>query len=243
VPEPNDQTLDCLLAFARQLATDREISDVLNDLSAHLTELLHVFGAGVSLLSDHQMRFATSDRSVLIELELVQEAEQRGPCVDAGRSGEPVLAGRLVEHGRAWPRYVERARELGIAAVAAVPIRDGKVIGTIDLYDTVTRHWSEREVKIATLLAHMAAGYLHSSATIEAERRTREQLQSALESRVVIEQAKGILAASQRISVDEAFRRLRKRANDQRKSLRSIAESVVEYGIQPARGSPRSPTS
>ena len=232
--EPSDQTLDGLLDFARLLAGGgREVSDVLNDLSGHLTEVLHVFGAGVSLRSQGQMRFATSDRNVLAELERVQEAEQRGPCVDAARTGKPVLAPQLVEYRHVWPGYVERAKELGIAAVATVPMRDGEVIGTIDLYEVVERDWTEREVKIASLLAHMAAGFLHTSATLEAEQRTREQLQHALDSRVVIEQAKGILAASQHISVDAAFRRLRKHANDQRSSLRSIATAVVHHGLRP----------
>jgi AmiR/NasT family two-component response regulator len=233
VVEPSDETLDGLLAFAQQLTGGREVSDVLNDLSGRLTEVLHVFGAGVSLRSQDRLRFATSDRNVLAELERVQEAEQRGPCVDAARTGEPVLAPRLVEYRHAWPRYVERALDLGIAAVATVPMRDGEVIGTIDLYEVAERDWSEREVKVATLLAHMAAGFLHNSATIENERRTRAQLQHALDSRVVIEQAKGILAASEHISVDEAFRRLRKHANDHRTSLRPVAEAVVHSGLRP----------
>lgn len=230
--EPSDQMLDSLLAFARRLTADREVSDVLNDLSGHLTGVLHVFGAGVSLRSEDGVRFATSDRNVLAELERVQEAEQRGPGVDAARTGQAVLAPRLVDYRHAWPGYVERAAQLNIAAVATVPMRDGEIVGTIDLYEVVERDWSEREVKIATVLAYMAASFLHNSAAIKAERRIREQLQNALDSRVVIEQAKGVLSGSQHISVTEAFRRLRKQANDSRTSLRDVAEAVVHSGLR-----------
>jgi GAF domain-containing protein len=232
MPHASSGVLETLLAFARTLTGEHEASDVLNDLSARTTTALGIWGAGVSLVKDGRLHFVTSDNHLVADLEQVQERDQQGPCVDAVRSGEPVRVSRLADYRAQWPDYVAQAAALGIRAVATVPMHDGVVLGTVDLYDHTEREWSGDDMTVAALLAHMATGYLHTATAIERERRTTEQLQQALDSRVIIEQAKGVIAATRNIGVDQAFQLLRVHANNRRASLRSVADAVVNLGLR-----------
>ena len=111
-------------------------------------------------------------------------------------------------------------------------------MGSLNIYDERIRHWSEGDVRAARVLADMAVGYVINASQLEQAERTREQLQEALESRVVIEQAKGMLANANGITIDEAFGRLRRHARSSRLPLREVATAVVESGLEiPAGGS------
>ena len=111
-------------------------------------------------------------------------------------------------------------------------------MGSLNIYDERTRNWSDGDVRAARVLADMAVGYVINASQLEQAERTREQLQEALESRVVIEQAKGMLANANGITIDEAFGRLRRHARSSRLPLREVATAVVESGLEiPAGGS------
>jgi hypothetical protein len=118
--------------------------------------------------------------------------------------------------------------------VASIPMRhDGESIGTVDLYSAARRDWCTGNLRAAGILADMATGYLVQARELDRQGRIVGQLREALDSRIVIEQAKGVLAAERRISVDEAFEVLRRHARNHAVSLRSVAEAVVSLGLRP----------
>ncbi len=222
-----------LSEFARTLAGNFAVSDVLHDLAERVTEVLDVPGAGVSLVDRGSIRFVTAIDEVTEVIERVQEDTQEGPCVDAHRTGELVLVADIRDDPGRWPAFAPRARELGIVAVAAIPMhRNGTRLGALDLYATVRRDWPKEDVVLARVLADMATCYIAHASELEQSRRTVEQLQEALETRVVIEQAKGMLAAERSISVNEAFELIRRHARSHSASLRAIGEAIVNLGLR-----------
>jgi ANTAR domain/GAF domain len=225
---------DAVCGFARTLARGSAVSEVLNDLSQRITTVLGLAGAGVSVLESGQLRFVAAGDERSAGLERAQEAEQAGPGVDACRAGKIVTVARLAQTSGEWGLYQRAARAASIVAVASVPMRhDGESIGAVDLYSALRRDWSAGDLRAAGVLADMATGYLVQAWELERQCRVIGQLQQALDSRIVIEQAKGVLAAERRISVDEAFEVLRRHARSHAVSLRSVAEAVVSLGLRP----------
>ncbi len=232
--EPGVQELvEALAAFARTLARGYEIADVLHDLTARAAAMLRIKGAGVSLLRGEVLEFITADSELFRDLEMVQEQHQQGPCIDAVSSGAVVTCADLDADDR-WPAYATRGRQIGVRAVAGVPMRiDGATIGAVDLYHDQPHEWSESELTLARILCDMATSYVVNASRLDQQRRTAEHLQRALDSRVVIEQAKGIIAAQRHVSVDDAWKILRKHANDHQATLHSTADAVVHLGLRP----------
>jgi GAF domain-containing protein len=219
--------------FAQTLARGATISDLLGDCAERATAVLGVAGAGVSVLESGQFRFVAATDDRFADLERVQEAVQAGPCADACQTGKIVTVGDLAESSPGWGRYEQAARDAGIVAVAAIPMRGGENIGALDLFSTVRRDWRPEDLGAAVILADMATGYLIAARELEELRRVNEQLREALDSRIVIEQAKGVLAAERNISVDQAFEVLRRHARSHSVSLRSVAQAVVSLGLRP----------
>ena len=224
---------DALISFARTLTRGYDISDVLHDLVDHVTAVLGVNCAGVSLVENGGLRFVTANQESATALERTQEKAQQGPCVDVLATEHAVAVARLADYAAQWPAYVQRAAEVGIVAVASVPLTNARPIGALDLYFDHEHEWSEDEITAARIFADIATGYVLGASELQRERRTVEQLQQALDSRIVIEQAKGILSAEKKITLDEAFVRLRRHANNHNATLRSVAEAVVHLGLRP----------
>ncbi len=220
--------------FARSLVGTPTISGVLTDLAERATAVLGAAGAGVSVSESGRIRFAAASNERAASLERAQEAAQAGPCVDAWMTGKPVTDADVsgTEHG--WGACQQAARDAGIVAVASVPMcHAGQCIGTLDLYSTARRDWSADDLAAAGLLADIATSYLVHAQELDRQGRVNEQLREALHSRIVIEQAKGVLAAERRISVDEAFEVLRRHARSHSVSLHSVAEAVVGLRLRP----------
>lgn len=157
--------------------------------------------------------------------------------MDAYRGGEPVLVANLGDYPDHWPGFARRAIALGVVAVAAIPMRlDDTRLGTLNLYTTSRRDWSDDDVTAARVLADVATSYLARASELDRSRRVAEQLQEALSSRVVIEQAKGMLAAERDISVDQAFQVIRSHARKRGASLRTVATAIVNLGLRPLPG-------
>jgi AmiR/NasT family two-component response regulator len=106
-----------------------------------------------------------------------------------------------------------------------------QVIGALNLYDAGPREWSDPDIAIAGVLADMATSYLVNASTLRQQEQLSEQLQHALESRVVIEQAKGITASQHSVSIDEAYQLIRGHARNNNASLRAVAEAIVSAGL------------
>ncbi|WP_067686319.1 ANTAR domain-containing protein [Nocardia jejuensis] len=221
-----------LARFARLLPTPYKVETALDELVTSATEVFDLAGAGVSLLEGERLRFVSATSEPVITLERVQELEQQGPCMDASTSGELVSAPDL-STDRRWPHYRQTAARVGIQAVAGIPMSlNGDKVGAVNLYSALPRPWTDDDLEAALVLADMATGYLVNANTLLQHQQVTEQLNRALESRTIIEQAKGIISSVREISPAEAFELIRKYARANQAPLHAVAHAIVEAGLR-----------
>lgn len=220
--------------FTRTLVGPYELDDVLTDLVHRITAVLGLAGSGVVLGGEDGLQFVTAYSERIAVLERFQEATQTGACVDAFRTGELVVVPNLATEVRRWPGYSAVAIALGTSAVVGVPMRlHDRTFGALNLYGEGTRSWTEEDLAAAVVLTDMATGYLINASRHRQQDQLNEQLQQALDSRVVIEQAKGIVAQAEGVGVEQAFQRIRHYARSHGSPLREVAESIVRHGLRP----------
>lgn len=215
--------------YSHTLLSDYDVTHVLHQLMDQVIEVLGVEGAGVCLADEQgRLRFvaATNADVAVIEEEQVQEDE--GPCHDAYRTGAQVVVDDLTT-SEAWPGYLRVALERGVRAVAGVPLPagDDRWIGALNLYRSDVHDWGQHELATAQLLANMASGYIATRSTMGSSEELADQLREALESRRVIEQAKGVLAGRHDITPEQAFALLRGFARRSNRILREVCAEVV----------------
>ncbi|WP_433782100.1 ANTAR domain-containing protein [Actinomycetospora sp. CA-101289] len=223
---------DLVRAFVRladTLVADFDVIELFHELCADGVDLVGAHAAGL-LLSDQggtlRVVSASSEAAHLVELFALQTDE--GPCLDAFRGSVQVVSEALARETR-WPRFTARAAEHGFAAVHALPMHlRGTTIGALNLFHREPRVLPAGELAVAQALADVATiAILSDRGTREREALT-EQLQTALTSRVIIEQAKGVLAERGHIGLDEAFARLRAHARTTRTRMTDLARGVVD---------------
>mgnify|MGYP001165960521 FL=1 len=225
--------LDMLSRFLRTLLTPYDITDALQDLTVTVQEALRLHGAGVSINRSGELEFITAQPTALVELERHQQDVQAGPCIEAFRRGEIVAIRDLGDYRDRWPEYCQMAARMGLAAVAGIPMRvDSEPIGSLNLYDATARDWGKQDLSVARIFADAASVFLINSATYDRQRVLAEQLQEALSTRIVIEQAKGIIAQTHGTDVDEAFRRIRDHARARHSTLREVSQAIVDLGLR-----------
>lgn len=212
------------------LQGDYHVGDVLYGLSDQCVDILGVAGAGVSLSEDSDLlQFVTATDGRASRVEAAQLDLGDGPCYHAFRTGQVVAVGDLEVDDR-WPDYRDVVLRAGYRSVlgVALPSTTGETVGALNLYDTEPREWGGEVREVATLLSNMASGYILMAQSI-ADARTRAQhLQRALDSRVVIEQAKGVLSATRDVDVNQAFELLRAEARSSRRRIHDLARDIVE---------------
>ena len=206
-----------------------DVVEFLDNLSTLCVSVLNVTDAGLMLADPRgTLNFvaASSERMRLIELIEIQSNE--GPCLDAFRGGEPVVNVEVLEQADRWPTFVEFARENGFQSVSAVPMRvRDTVIGALNLFEAGPSRLSDRDVVLAQAFAHVATiGILHERSLREAEA-VATQLRGALQSRIAIEQAKGLVSERAGVSIETAFDLLRKYARRNNLRLREVAEDIA----------------
>jgi GAF domain-containing protein len=221
--------------LADTLASDFDIVDFLHGLSADSVEILRAEAAGVMLADPRgglRLIASSDERMRLLELFELQDAE--GPCLDAFSSGRAVQASAA--NGRArWPVFATRASGEGFQVMCAVPLRvRTHVIGALNLFRGSDEPFTGIEMEIAQAMAEMAAIGLIQERALRERNLLTEQLQAALSSRVVIEQAKGMLAEYLTVTVDDAFKLLRIYARDHNRKLSQVASDLVDREIPSA---------
>ena len=226
--------LRTLSAFTADMVSDYDMEDVLERLTEGVTDVLALVGSGVSLDVDGRLTFVSAVTGRVAQLERLQETLQRGPCVESCYSGEIVAVGDVREAGQRWGDYAEVAQGLGVAAVAGIPMRlKGKGVGALNLYAGEVREWPDADLAAAQALADMATAYLANASRLQQQVDLSDQLSRALSSRVVVEQAKGVLAEALGVGVDEAFQRIRSYSRNHNRPLHTVASMVVEEGLRP----------
>jgi GAF domain-containing protein len=230
-----DQSLlaRALTELAHTLVRPYEIGDVLYQLTDLTVDVLGLAGAGVSLEDeDGTLRFITANSEDVLKVEVAQEEANEGACHEAYQIGQVVVVEDVAGLGR-WPAYEKVALEVGLRSVAGIPMGvDGTCIGALNLFDAEPRRWTDEEVGAAVALADMATSLVLNARELKQSRQLTEQLQKALDSRAVIEQAKGIVADRRRSSVEQAFQRLRDHARRQNLPLHAVARGVVDGTIR-----------
>jgi len=235
MPTVYDQTqfLHTLSRFAVVLPARYDLEATLSDLTESVTAVLGLSGSGVTMAEDGRLRFVTAVSQASGELEHNQEAEQAGPCRDAYDTGEVVRVTDVREEHTRWPEFSATAERLSVAGVAGIPMRlADQIIGALNLYSSEPRAWTDEDIAVAGVLADVATSYVVNASKLRQQEQLSEQLQEALESRVVIEQAKGITAQQHAISIDQAYQRMRRHARNNNASLRVVAEAIVAVGLQ-----------
>jgi GAF domain-containing protein len=170
---------------------------------------------------------AASDETTKF-LELFQLEKQDGPCVDAFHTAQPVINTDLRDVGDRWPLFASRARTAGFLSVHAFPLRlRNEVIGALGVFGTTVGDLDDTDVQIAQALSDIAAIALLQERTIRRGEVLTEQLQGALNSRIIIEQAKGAIAQALDLSVDVAFQIIRAYARRTNQRLTDVARLVV----------------
>jgi len=205
----------------------------LAELTKSVAAVLGLGGSGVTVAEQGKLQFVTALTQDSKELERSQQVHQEGPCRDAYETGEVVRVTDVRQESARWPDYSALAADLGVAGVAGIPMRQGdEVIGALNIYSNEPRQWSDEDIAVAVVLADVATSYVLNASKLHDQEQLSEQLQHALESRIVIEQAKGITAQRRSVSIDHAYQLMRGHARSNHASLRTVAEAIVGVGLR-----------
>ena len=218
------------VGIAKSLTEGYDVVDLYTTLTTDCVRLLDVAAAGL-LLADaggtlHLMA-ASSERTRDIETFQLQRHE--GPCLDCYRDGAPVLADDLAGESQRWPQFVPAALSAGFTSVHALPMRlQDAVLGTLGLFGTEPGRLSADDLHLGQALAATASLALVAERNSADKDALNAQLHTALQSRVILEQAKGLLAQSGDLDMEQAFAVLRRYARDHNQKLSHVAAQAVE---------------
>jgi transcriptional regulator with GAF, ATPase, and Fis domain len=216
--------------LADTLVDDFDVIDFLHVLTDRSVELLSVSAAGV-LLSDPrgELRAVAASSEAAEVVGLFELQNEQGPCLDCVRTGRAVTTTSLTEQEQRWPQFAAAAADAGFGSVQALPMRlRDEVIGALNLLWAGSASLSPEEQRIGQALADVATIGVLQERSVRRSEIAAEQLQGALNSRVVIEQAKGKLAERLSIDMDLAFRMLREYARNSNQRLSDVARHFVE---------------
>jgi GAF domain-containing protein len=233
------------VSIANSLVDGVDVVDLLSGLTTDCARLLDVASAGLLLADGHgvlHVLAASSERTR--DLEMFQLQRDQGPCLDCYSTGVPVEVDDLAAQVQRWPVFVPAALDAGFASVHAVPLRlRDTVLGALNLFGTEVGPLRSDDLDLAQALAHVASIALVAERAASDKETINQQLQTALTSRITIEQAKGILA------MEQSFAVLRRYCRDHNQRLSAVAKSVVSRELPAAQllehartkvGSPRS---
>lgn len=234
--EREEHLTAAFVELTNSLVSDYDVVDLMDRLVIHSVHLARADEAGL-LLTDQRgglhVMASSNERTRLLELFQLQADE--GPCLDCFNTGEPVDVPDLRTETQRWPQFAPAALDEGYAAVHAVPMSlRGEVVGALNLFSSTPHSFSVANRRIGRALADVATiALVHQRATQRREL-VIEQLEGALSSRVVIEQAKGILAATGNLPVEQMFNRLRDYSRRNSTPLTIVARELTQGRLAPS---------
>jgi GAF domain-containing protein len=219
--------------LADTLIDDYDIVDLLHTLVQECTAIFDIQAGGLMLAdSDGQLQLvaSTSEKADLVEI--MQLNAGQGPCVECFKTGHPVAIADIANSGDRWPDFRDEALKQGFRSIYATPLRlRGQTIGTLNLLSSTVGELNERDALAAQALSDVATIGILQERLVKERGIVADQLQRALDSRVLIEQAKGVLSESAAISVDEAFGAMRAYARSHNLRLHDVAEAIVSRTV------------
>jgi GAF domain-containing protein len=216
--------------LADTLVADFDVVELLTVLTDGCVDVLDIGAAGLMLAApEGDLRVMASSSDATRVLELFELQSQEGPCLDCYRTGQPVVNQDLATVNGRWPRFAAEALAAGFHSVHALPMRlRGTVIGALNLFHIEPGEMRQADVAAAQAMADVATiGVLQHRAALEAQV-LNEQLNHALNSRIVIEQAKGIIAERESLNMEQAFSTLRNHARYHNLRLVDVAGDVID---------------
>jgi transcriptional regulator with GAF, ATPase, and Fis domain len=221
---------DTFVELTDTMVAGFDVIDFLHVLTDRSVLLLDVSAAGLLLADPRgELRVVAASSEAARLLELFQLQNDQGPCLDCYRSGQPVQAADLDAAAARWPRFAPAALQAGFAAVQALPMRlREQVIGALNLFRAVPGELDPADVRVGQALADVATISLLHERSMRHSDALNEQLQTALNSRVVIEQAKGKLAERLGVDMDQAFSLLRDFARNRNVRLSDLAQAFID---------------
>jgi len=217
---------------------DFDIAEYLHLLTQRASELLDVAEAGLMLATGTRLQGMASSSERARHLELFQLHNEDGPCLDCFRGGTAVIVEDLAAERQQWPLFVPAALDAGFASVHALPLRRSEErIGVLGLLGNHAGRLGESDLVAGQTMADLATIAILQQRDMERALTTTEQLQTALASRIVIEQAKGILSARCGIGVDDSFQQLRQYARTHNRRLHDVAQDLIQ-GVIPIEAFP-----
>ena len=221
------------VSLTSSLANGADVVDLLDDLTKICARLLDIASAGL-LLADERgtlhVLAASSERTRELEVFQVQRAE--GPCLDSYLEGRPVLIPDLEAEADRYPEFVRHARRAGFASVHALPLRRKDVkLGTLGLFGVMVGALDDDDLSLGQAFADVAGVALVQDRALHDGDAVNEQLKAALDSRIVLEQAKGILAQLGDLDMAGAFAVLRRYARDHNLRLTDVARDVTTRAL------------
>jgi transcriptional regulator with GAF, ATPase, and Fis domain len=224
------QLAAAFVELADTLVDDFDVVDFLHRVTVRCAEVLGVSAAGV-LLTDQRgaLRVVAASTEKTRLLELLQSQTDQGPCPECFHTGRPVAVADLSAAACRWPRFVAEAGQSGFASVHALPMRlRSNVIGALNLFGARPGALAEDTLRLGQAMADVATIGLLQARAIHDRQIVAEQLQTALNSRILIEQAKGVIAERRRLDMDASFTLLRATARTNNRRLSELARAVVD---------------
>jgi len=206
---------------------------VLKGLVELISELLSLAGGGVVTDLEGSSVSTTAAIGPGIVLDRLPQLVSDGPCADPIARGNVLHIAAVDDHREAWPQFVAEARRSGLVSMAAFPLRDGlRIVGALVLVSDRPRRWLEGEIAMVVCLAEMASVYLSQRSAVNHFQRLSGQLEQALTTRIVVEQAKGIISNANGIGVDAAYQLIRRHARSHNASVHAVAEAIVTLELR-----------
>jgi len=229
-----ERLFDAFATLADTLVAGYDVLDLLQTLVENCHDLLDVDSAGILLANSFdklEVVASTSEANTLVEI--MQLDADAGPCLECFRTRAVVSVPDIDVGSTRWPEFCATASEQGIHSVYAIPLRLRETtIGTLNLMRNERGELNHEDIRAAQALADVATIGILQERTIRDASKLRDQLQEALTSRVIIEQAKGVVAETANVSIEAAFALIRQHARSHQTPLSVVARQLVSRDLR-----------
>jgi len=231
-----DDIVAAFVSMAGSFATGHDVNELLTQLAADCARLLDVSAVGL-LLADPRgaLHVVAVSSERVAHLEAFQAQREQGPCHTCYLDGQPVNVPDLAAAAARWPEFAAVAEKAGVASVHAVPMRlRDAVVGALNLFGATPGPLQDSDLRLAQALADVATIALIQDRAAVDRNLVNEQLQNALDSRVILEQAKGVLSYSGDLDMPAAYAALRTYARDHNIKLTELSRALVNRAVPAA---------